>query len=555
MAKASPGGAPKLVVTAGPAAGQEFQLVGESLTCGRNADNPISVADTSVSRKHFEVTFDGAAWSIADLGSGNGTFVNGEKLEAPAVLHDGDVIATGDTEFSYVDGRAAKPAAAAKPALRSASGGEIPSRRGGGAAERPRTARQLAAQGPDPEAAAKRKKLLLIAGGAVGVMMLAGIGLSLSGKAARERQNAEAAQRAATQQKLREINAEGRSLVREGKWLEARAKFEEIAEIAPEYPGVADYLERSKKEVPNQQNLARAAQALAANDLTTAAEALSQVSSDTQQYDQLAEVKRAFDERVPAKLIEARSALEQAAALGRTDRARGAAKADEARRMIADILKADPNNYDANSISRMADELHASLSRVIEPKKPRVPEPWEAPLDRYVDGDLTGALAIINECAGRGNARCRTFRRDMTAFAELYRKVESLDGPGLTRLMNLDESIAGSRSPSKMARVAGTRAANIFYKQAAAAQATGEWARALTQAKLAMKMDPNHAAARKIVETARGKAMDVYMQGYSAKDNDPETAMKHFRDFLQMVSPDHERYEAAKNWMRRLQHQ
>lgn len=555
--KAAAGEAPKLVVTAGPAAGAEFVLEAAEMTCGRNADNPIAVADTSVSRKHFSVSSEGATWTITDLGSGNGTFLNGEKIEGPTVLNNGDVIVTGDTEFNYVDGAGAALAAAApaRPALRSSSGGEIPSRRGTSPTVRPRTSRQVAAAGPDPMAAAKKKKLLMIGAGALGVLMLAVIGMSIAGKSAREKAELEARARAEMQQKLREINAEGRSLVREGKWLEAKAKFEEIVEVAPQYPGVADYLERSKKEIPNQQNLAKAAKALAENDLSTAAEALSQVSADTQQYDQLANVKRAFDERVPAKLLEARANLESAVALGKRDRPAGAAKADEARRMIADILKADPNNYDANSISKMADDLYASLTRVIEPKKARVPEAWEAPLDRYVDGDLTGALAMISECAGRGNSKCRKFKKDMTAFSELYRKVESLDGNGLTKLMNLDTAIAGDRSPSKMAKVAGTRAANIFYKQASSAQATGEWARALSQAKMALKSDPNHAAARKLVEMAKGKALDVYMQGYTAKDNDPETAMKHFRDFLLMVGPDHEKYQTAKNWLNRLQNQ
>jgi pSer/pThr/pTyr-binding forkhead associated (FHA) protein len=77
----------------GVLAGKRVPVSGE-LTLGReNAD--VLLEDDLVSRRHALVRHTGAGLEIVDLGSSNGTFVNGARIQAPQALHDGDAIRLG----------------------------------------------------------------------------------------------------------------------------------------------------------------------------------------------------------------------------------------------------------------------------------------------------------------------------------------------------------------------------------------------------------------------------------------------------------------------------
>ena len=73
--------------------------------------------------------------------------------------------------------------------------------------------------------------------------------------------------------------------------------------------------------------------------------------------------------------------------------------------------------------------------------------------------------------------------------------MDDLEGKGLQQLLSLDRRITGG-STSKLGRTAGVKAANVFYRTAAAAKTTGSWARASEFAARALESDPNHAGAK-----------------------------------------------------------
>ncbi len=89
-----------VVVTAGtePAAGVVFPLDVVS-TIGRDLGCSIVLDDPFASGQHAALTYRGRAWFLEDLGSTNGTLVNGIPVSVPAPLGFGDVIQVGETTF------------------------------------------------------------------------------------------------------------------------------------------------------------------------------------------------------------------------------------------------------------------------------------------------------------------------------------------------------------------------------------------------------------------------------------------------------------------------
>lgn len=91
----------KLIITTGPQEGSTIPLLLNELTVGRatsRAKWEIALQDPSVSRPHARLALESGEWFIYDLGSANGTLVNGTNVdEAGHQLHDGDIVAFGTT--------------------------------------------------------------------------------------------------------------------------------------------------------------------------------------------------------------------------------------------------------------------------------------------------------------------------------------------------------------------------------------------------------------------------------------------------------------------------
>jgi hypothetical protein len=96
----------QLVMRSGPTPGATFGLEGDQLIIGRDVTSNIAIADAEVSRKHARLTFQGGKYVIEDLGSTNGTFVNGQRLSGPVVLKPGDLVALGEQIVLVYEGLA-----------------------------------------------------------------------------------------------------------------------------------------------------------------------------------------------------------------------------------------------------------------------------------------------------------------------------------------------------------------------------------------------------------------------------------------------------------------
>ena len=84
---------PSLVFLAGPIAGRRYKLADGEYVIGRRSDCQIFVPDMRVSRQHARLWKDGEVWSLEDLGSNNGTFINGVRLQqATSLRHDDEIL-------------------------------------------------------------------------------------------------------------------------------------------------------------------------------------------------------------------------------------------------------------------------------------------------------------------------------------------------------------------------------------------------------------------------------------------------------------------------------
>jgi pSer/pThr/pTyr-binding forkhead associated (FHA) protein len=78
---------------------QVFQLEGV-VKIGRHADNQVQVLDAQVSKHHCELEEHAAGWVLRDLGTLNGTFVNGERVRGQSLLCHRDLIRVGNSTVS-----------------------------------------------------------------------------------------------------------------------------------------------------------------------------------------------------------------------------------------------------------------------------------------------------------------------------------------------------------------------------------------------------------------------------------------------------------------------
>jgi predicted component of type VI protein secretion system len=87
----------RLVVRRGPQPNQAYELAKDVVTLGRDITNDIVINDPEVSRHHLRITRMADGYTLEDLGSTNGTFVNGQRLSTPRPLNNGDMVGLGET--------------------------------------------------------------------------------------------------------------------------------------------------------------------------------------------------------------------------------------------------------------------------------------------------------------------------------------------------------------------------------------------------------------------------------------------------------------------------
>jgi hypothetical protein len=110
---------PRLVLLSEGLTGRTYELKGDKTTVGRVSDNAFEIPEASVSSHHCELTLRGNDLFVKDLGSTNGTFINGDKIEE-GILKPGQILRVGMIEMRLETGDPSPSAAAAAASAASA---------------------------------------------------------------------------------------------------------------------------------------------------------------------------------------------------------------------------------------------------------------------------------------------------------------------------------------------------------------------------------------------------------------------------------------------------
>ncbi len=94
-----------ILVVAGRDRGGYYQLEADAIVIGRDDTCDIQIVDEMISRRHMQISCKGEpqsrTYSVSDLQSANGVFVNGRQVSDERALHDGDTIKIGETKLFF----------------------------------------------------------------------------------------------------------------------------------------------------------------------------------------------------------------------------------------------------------------------------------------------------------------------------------------------------------------------------------------------------------------------------------------------------------------------
>ncbi len=86
----------RLILQSGMSIGTEYPLDKQEVVLGRDPTNDLVINDPEVSRRHLRFVLEGTSYRIEDLGSTNGTFIQGQRITTPVLLRPGEVITLGE---------------------------------------------------------------------------------------------------------------------------------------------------------------------------------------------------------------------------------------------------------------------------------------------------------------------------------------------------------------------------------------------------------------------------------------------------------------------------
>jgi tetratricopeptide (TPR) repeat protein len=318
---------------------------------------------------------------------------------------------------------------------------------------------------------------------------------------------------------------EGKNLVRAGRFADARAKFQQVFDVNPTYAqgAVKTYLDACTREIPNQQHLDAASDAISKNELGRAETELKAITANSTQTEKIENMKKKLDDALTARIAEGRVLAQSP---------RDTAKMKKLKALADDILVAKPEQRDATELRDLAARMLGGPVHV-EVEAPPAGDPAVDVMARYASGDASGAFALANDCAGKSPA-CAGLVEKMKTLNELLQKVEGLQPEELDKALSLDHACSGGKT-TPHAKPIATRMASAYYQKASNLKTKGEWGGAMAAARKALLADPDNMPAKSIMVEGMEQARNLFQRCYISKDASPEDAIPLCTQVVQML--------------------
>ncbi|NOZ87096.1 MAG: FHA domain-containing protein [Deltaproteobacteria bacterium] len=522
------------------------------LTIGRGVDNDVIISDLAASRQHAIVQVRDGSYFLADLGSGNGTRVNGRRIdEVP--LKGGEEIEIGTVRCHFV----------------------IPSAKNG----QPHVFTPKKKSGSMAKALLALSLVLLLA---IGIGLVVKFGMKKGWFGKRGNTGVTELARKNDSGTAKKFFDQGVVKFREKEWKEALNKFQVAAQLDPRFPNIDKYLQRCKEEEDNARWFEEGKAAFKKRDLRKAREFLSKVTlesvyrTDAQQF-----LARTEDALVDQMLKKAEQILD--------------ANPSEALKLAKEVIEIMPTNTRAFNIQTKAEdrldkkgtrvaavERPSSTNRSWHPRRHYRPKSKvetrpvkteknteeEAPGQSSATGGIADGLRLFDQkkfsdAIAFMNNLSRSSRRRATRrkASKLVKKLKAFNAAWNSGTNQLKKRSFGGaiRAFEKALRIGKTikssspiidevkkRLAPSYVLYGNASLKNTKYSEAYQSFKKALKYRPGYTLAKRGMQQLASKAKKLYYEGYVAKYSDPDTAKKKWRIVVQITPPDNEWHQKAE---------
>jgi len=595
-----------LHVISGNDRGKQYPLVNASTAIGRGADQDFVLADIAVSRKHVVITVEGDRYRVRDLGSGNGTLVNGVKVTT-GLLTDGDQIEIGNSllRFDHPPSRAgavpqpvSQAASSAPTMVADANYASGPASIQAPVAFPPPTAtpippdafsHQLATPPvettPLPPArpaaatpiltAPKRKASPAAIGSPAKKYALVGglaVAVAAGGALVARRVSSGGAQAEAQR-----LYSDGTRAFRDGDYDRAKQLFSDALRTAPDSPQTEKYLKQCDLELRAQTALKKAKSYARAKEWEDELKALDAVDKSTASFDDADRMrKEAVPQAVAGYLADARDALE-------TD-------PDTAKQKLEAALLLDPDNAGAHELAEKLrskgahgtrpaavarEESHPHHAAAVEEApapshrtaahhasdddEDATPAPSgggggdlmsnHAALGPYRAKDFNGAASALRQAAqslhGSAAQKAQSTAAQIGQLASAYQRAESSKGSNpvaAVQAYNQAMAIDASVSHGMHGAYFKAQVGKLAGQAAQAAFAQGKYDAAFDMAKAAQRATGSDGG---VLAQLHQKAAELNVRANAMARANPNGAKALWRQVLRMVPPGDSTYVRA----------
>lgn len=548
----------RLIVVAGPGIGTEWSFKQPEIFIGRDQDCQIIMPDIGASRRHATIALQGDHFFITDLGSGNGTFLNGARIEHEQ-LESGDEVVVGERTLRFVELNEAPSTSAAQPVphplMAPAQVQSVPkvlAAQDPAASQAEVAAVSAAVQEPvqdpalaDPKgqpsvvaavtgAVRERRQKLVAAAAVLGLLLLAFAGYRAY-RSHRDTRAAEERLETSHRQFLQAVE-----LVKQRRYGDALVLLDRVLAVRADYARAADYKAFCEAELKVWDTIEAARRLAESGRLAEALGLLEGVKGDTA-YAGLLEVRKGAYARTLAETL-----LKDARAKFQAGDLDGALELAEAALTQAPGL---------DSAQRLRDQIEDAKKLANRPKpKPREPVPPELQraLSLYLNEEIGPAIDAAEAAGGpKAPAFVQRLQRMKQLVADISTAHRQKAAGDILRLaptaLQVDDEIAAGEGRVR-AQLRSAYADGLYLKAIDADQ-DDDLPRAYQLLTEALRQQPGHALSEARLQQLSKKARELYYQGFVAKDSNPEDTRKIFRRLTMMSKPDNQYHRLAQKWL------